>query len=151
MLAVSATLGPFAACSVEVNDGGGEAGATRQEDGVGERWDLRTGRDIDPSLVSTANWCARCASSRREAHRPRSARWRDLADRYGLDGSRLGGSGDEASTGSEDVVPGGPSLAVGTRLRSGGDAVVAFTIVWPRDGSEPQTDGAGDGPTPTDT
>lgn len=182
---MSATLGPFAACSVEVNDGGGEAGATRQEDGVGERWDLRTGRDIDrvgwPEEL-TGNTLVVDASSlvvelpgevtidvgdlgagesrvsvlrstvpgiddqlvrQMRIESPRGtpteigALARDLADRYGLDGSRLGGSGDEASTGSEDVVPGGPSLAVGTRLRSGGDAVVAFTIVWPMDASGP--------------
>lgn len=34
-------------CSVELDDGGSDTGATRQENEVGDRWDLRDGHGID--------------------------------------------------------------------------------------------------------
>lgn len=181
MWAASAALGTGAACSFAGDDGDAGAGGTGQEDEVGERWDLRTGHDIEsvgwPDELSGNTMVVDAASLvvqlpgevtidvgdlgtgtarvsvlrstvpgiddqlvrqlRIESPRGTPAEIgtlaRDLADRYGLDRSRFGGPDDEASTGSEDLVPGGPSLAVGTRLRSAGDAVVAFTIVWPMD------------------
>lgn len=193
-LGLVAFVGLMTGCSIDVEGGGSDEGATTREDEVGDRWDLRDGHDIDrvgwpddltgnTLVVETSTLVVELPGGavidvgdldggpasitvgrstvpgiddrlvrimRIESPRGTVDEIGELAERlaarYGLDGSdfgpwmrrnpTFGGPDGEASTGSEDLVAGGPSLAVETRVRAGDEAVVAFTVVWPFDRSE---------------